>query len=85
MAYHPYTNTATSACRFVHAAHNIAMQATYLDENDHNFTAYQRLTLEYRWMQAIESAVILYEAARKDYLDNRKNNACNLVSESLNC
>jgi hypothetical protein len=66
----------TNAVIFLQAVHCVKMQATFLDEYDAEFTAHQRLTLETRWAKTVNTALKFYELARKDYLDNRKNNAC---------
>lgn len=62
--------------RFLNAVTLIKAQAAYLDDNDADFTAHQRLTLEARWAKTVNTAVNLYEMARKEFLDNRKNKAC---------
>jgi hypothetical protein len=68
--------TRTNAVIFLQAVRCVKMQATFLDDNDAEFTAHQRLSLETRWSMTVNTALKFYEMARKDYLDNRKNNAC---------
>jgi hypothetical protein len=66
----------TNAMIFLAAARTVRLQATFLDDYDAKLTAHQRLTLETRWAKTVNTAIKFYELARKDYLDNSKNNAC---------
>jgi hypothetical protein len=65
--------TRTNAVIFLQAVHCVKMQATFLDDYDAKLTAHQRLSLETKWSQTVNTALKFYEMARKDYLDKRKN------------